>query len=39
LVDPNIGGRKILRRIFSKWDVSVWTELNWLKIETGGGCL
>jgi hypothetical protein len=29
----------ILRRIFRKWDVGVWTGLSWLRIETGGGHL
>jgi hypothetical protein len=31
--------RIILRRIFRKWDVGVWTTLSWLRIETGGGHL
>jgi hypothetical protein len=31
--------RIILRRIFRKWDVGVWTGLSWLRIETGGGHL
>jgi hypothetical protein len=29
----------ILRWIFKKWDVGVWTGLGWLRIETGGGQL
>jgi hypothetical protein len=33
--DPDVGGRIILRRIFRKWDVGVWTGLSWLRIETG----
>jgi hypothetical protein len=37
LVDPGVYGRIILRRIFSKWDVEVWTGLSWLRIQTGGG--
>jgi hypothetical protein len=37
--DPGIDGRVILRRIFRKWDVGVWTGLSWLRIETGGGYL
>jgi hypothetical protein len=37
LVDPDIDGSMILRRIFRKWDVGVWTGLSWLRIETGGG--
>jgi hypothetical protein len=27
----------ILRWIFRKWDVGVWTGLSWLRIEPGGG--
>jgi hypothetical protein len=37
--DPGVDGRIILRRIFWKWDVGVWTGLSWLRIETGGGHL
>jgi hypothetical protein len=37
--DPSVDGRIILRRILRKWDVGVWTELSWLRIETGGGHL
>jgi hypothetical protein len=37
--DPGIDGRIILRRIFRKWDVVVWTGFRWLRIETGGGHL
>jgi hypothetical protein len=29
-------GRIILGWIFRKWDVGIWTELGWLRIETGG---
>jgi len=39
LGDPGIDGRIILRWIFRKWDVEVWTELSWLRIGTGGGHL
>jgi hypothetical protein len=39
LGDPGIDGRKIIRRIFRKWDVGIWTGLNWLRIETDGGHL
>jgi hypothetical protein len=35
--DPGVDGRIILGWIFRKWDVSVWTGLNWLRIDTGGG--
>jgi hypothetical protein len=37
--DPGVHGRIILKRIFRKWDVRVWTGLSWLRIETGGGHL
>jgi hypothetical protein len=37
--DPGVDGRVILRWIFRKWDVGVWTGLGWLRIETGGGHL
>jgi len=29
----------ILRGIFMKWDVGIWTGSSWLKIGTGGGHL
>jgi hypothetical protein len=29
----------ILRSIFRKWDVGVWTGLIWLRIGTGSGHL
>jgi hypothetical protein len=35
LEDPDVEGRIILRRIFRKWDVGVWTGLSWLRVETG----
>jgi hypothetical protein len=31
--DPGVDGRIILRRIFRKWDVGVWTGLSWLRID------
>jgi hypothetical protein len=31
--DPRIDGRIILRQIFRKWDVGVWTGLKWLRID------
>jgi hypothetical protein len=37
--DPGVDGRIILRWIFRKWDVGVWTGLSWLRIETVGGHL
>jgi hypothetical protein len=27
----------MLRWIFRKWDIGVWTESNWFRIGTGGG--
>jgi hypothetical protein len=35
LVDPGVDGRIILRWIFRRWDVWLWTGLSWLRIETG----
>ena len=37
--DPGVVGRIILRWIFRKWDVGVWTGSSWLRIGTGGGHL
>jgi len=31
LGDPGIDGRIIFRWFFRKWDVGVWTGLNWLR--------
>jgi hypothetical protein len=39
LGDPGVDGRVILRWMFSKWKVGVWTGLIWLRIVTGGGHL
>jgi hypothetical protein len=36
---PGVDGRIILRRIFRKWDVGVWTGLSWLGIDRSGGHL
>jgi len=36
---PCLDGRIILRWIFTKWDVGVWTGSSWLRIGTGGGNL
>jgi hypothetical protein len=35
--DTGLDGRVILRCIFKKQDVEVWTGLSWLRIETDGG--
>ena len=37
--DPGVDGRIILRWIFRRWNVGVWTGLGWLGIGTGGGHL
>jgi hypothetical protein len=34
--DPGVDGRIVLRRIFRKRDMGVWTGVGWLRIETGG---
>jgi len=34
--EPDVGGKIILRWIFSKWDLEVWTGSSWLRIGTGG---
>jgi hypothetical protein len=39
LGDPGLDGRKILRGIFRKCDVGVWTGSSWLRIGTVGGHL
>ena len=36
---PSIDRRIILRWMFKKWDVAVWTGSSWLMIGTGGGNL
>ena len=39
LGDPGVDGRIIIKCIFSKWDMRVWTGSIWFRIETGGGHL
>jgi hypothetical protein len=36
---PKHDGTIILRWIFGKWDVGIWTVSSWLRIGTGGGHL
>jgi hypothetical protein len=35
--DLGVDGWIILRWISRRWDVGIWTELGWPRIETGGG--
>jgi len=39
LGDPGFDGKIILRWIFRKWDLGVWTGSSWLDKEAGGGYL
>jgi hypothetical protein len=39
LEDQGVDRRIILRCVFRKWDVGVWTGASWLSIWTGGGHL
>jgi len=39
LEDSGVDGRTILRWIFRKWDVGIWTGSSWLRIGTGVGHL
>ena len=39
LGDPDVDGRTILRWIFRKWEVGVWTGWSCLRVGTGGGHL
>ena len=36
---PGVDERIILRWVFRKWDVGVWTGSSWIRIGTGGGNL
>jgi hypothetical protein len=36
LEEPGVDGRIILRWIFRKWDVRLWTGPSWLRIGTVG---
>ena len=37
--DPGVDSRIILRWIFRKWNMVVWTGSSWLRLETSGGHL
>jgi len=37
LGEPDLEGMIILRSLFRKWDVGVWTGSSWLRIGTGVG--
>jgi hypothetical protein len=39
LEDPGVDGMIILRWIFRKWDLGIWTGSSWLRIGTGDGHL
>jgi len=39
LGDPSVDWRIIIRWIFRKWNVGVWTGSSWLRIGTCGGHL
>ena len=39
LGDPDLDGRIILRWIFRKLDVGIWTGSSWFAIRIGGGLL
>jgi len=36
LGDPGVDGRIIMRRIFTKVNVGIWTGSSWLRIGRGG---
>jgi len=39
LEDSDVDERIILRWIFMKWGVGIWTASSWLRMRTGGGHL
>jgi hypothetical protein len=36
LGDPGVDGRIVLRWIFRKWDMGLWTGSSWLRVGTVG---
>jgi hypothetical protein len=36
---PGVDGRIKIEWIFRKWEMGVWDELGWFRMETGGGHL
>jgi hypothetical protein len=36
---PDVDGKMILKWIFRKWNVGVWTQSGWFRTGTGGGHL
>jgi hypothetical protein len=34
-----VDGMILLKCIFKKWNMKLWTGFNWLRIATGGGLL
>jgi hypothetical protein len=39
LIDTEVDVRIILRWIFKKWDVQLWTVSSWFRIGTDGGLM
>jgi len=37
--DPGIDGKVILETFLEKWEVRMWTEFIWSKVESSGGLL
>jgi hypothetical protein len=35
--DKGVGGRVMFKRLLSRYGVSMWIGLNWLRIGTSGG--
>jgi hypothetical protein len=39
LGDKGVNGRVMLKWILQKYGIGVWTEFNWIKIQSSGGLL